>query len=284
MYQKTYEIQSGTTKINISKAIAGKELNCRLTYIAGFYGIDDGGSFKITFKIASDFEKLQTKNPSKNNYLKITSNNKEIEIKTQIKTFGTFDKTCLRPWGKEITIYISGGYLKEYDKIFIQFKNWNFQTFTERKFEFRCLVDPFSIAKYIKIPSSPKIDVVNADAHRLKVIAPTKTQVKKQFQVLIKLEDEWGNPCIDKKGIFIITKQPGLKLSKTQIKFTKGKALLTMQTNLEKTFFISVKYKTIQGNSNPIISRKKYIFNSYWADLHGQSNETIGTNNVDNYF
>ena len=38
------------------------------------------------------------------------------------------------------------------------------------------------------------------------------------------------------------------------------------------------------GETNPIIVRDEVAVARYWADLHGQSEETIGTNSIDSYF
>lgn len=284
MYQKTYKNKIGTSKLNIKKAIAGERINCRLIYQTGIYGIDDGGSIKILFRIVSDFEEFQFNNPKKNNYVKVSSSNKKVKIKIDSKSHGTHGKAYLRPWSRGFAIYFFRAYLQNNDKIYIDFKNWRQQTFCEKSFEFKVLVDPFATAKYIELPKSPEIEIMPSKPNRLIIVAPTKTNAGKQFKALIKIEDYWGNPCINQNDFFKIKQNKFLKIFQKKITFTKGRAEIHIQTFKETTVFIQAKYKNLKAISNPIIVKKEPKIYQYWADLHAQSEETIGTNDVSDYF
>ena len=118
---------------------------------------------------------------------------------------GTDDgKIDVRPWTKGLVLNFSNHYLKEGDEIYLDFKSWRMQTFGEKTFEFKVLVDPFATAKYLELPSSPVIKIIPDRAARLKVVAPTKVKAGAFFNFLVKIEDQWGNPCFNQDGVFLL--------------------------------------------------------------------------------
>lgn len=283
-YQKTYAKKIGTAKLNIKKAVAGQKLNCRLTYKAGFYGIDDNGSLKILFRLVSDFEEFQFTNPNQDNFLKISSNNENLKIQIDSRSSGALGKIYIRPWSRGFTLHLSESYLKENDEIFIDFNNWKIQTFYEKTFEFKVCVDPFATGKYIEIQKSPEIEIVPDKATQLKIVSPTQVKIDTSFEALIKIEDRYGNPCRYQNGVFVIQKNPMIQGVPKKVKFKNGKAILKLKIVNKGVYFIDADFGNISGKSNPIVVLEKPKFNHYWADLHAQSEETVGTNDVVDYF
>jgi|YNPMSStandDraft_2_1061718.scaffolds.fasta_scaffold02704_2 hypothetical protein len=286
--QNIYQNKIGKAKINIKKAIAGSKINCQLTYTVGELGIDESGSLKILFRIVSDCGELQFENEENDNYLKISSTNKNLKIIPYGKSTGLIGKIHERPWSKGIIVYFFGDYLKENDKIFFYFKNWRVQTFCEKKFQFKILVDPFATGRYISLPHSPHIEIIPDKPIKLVILAKTKTEINKKMQLLFKLEDQWGNPSFNSpESIIVINKNKYFKETKNKelkLKIKKGKLLaLLTPIKIGKTY-ISAKYNNHEYISNPIVIEEKVDFFNFWADLHGQSEETVGTNDINNYF
>lgn len=281
MYQEIYKNKIGATKVNVKKAKAGEKINCRLTYRAGIYGIDNSGSIKILFRMVSDFGKFQFNNSTENNYIKVSSNNQDVKFKIDSEFEG---KAYIRPWSRGFTIFFLGDYLKAGEEVYIDFKNWQQQTFCEKTFEFKILADPFATAKYIELPESPEIEIIPSEPARLIILAPTITKTEKKFNILIKLEDIWGNPCVNKNGFFAVEQNDALKIYKTKIAFTNGCVKINVQSCKETLTYIQAKYKELKTSSNPIIIKKNPLKYQYWADLHAQSEETIGTNSILDYF
>lgn len=284
MYQQIYKNKIGSAKMNIQKAKAGEKISCRLTYRAGVYGIDNSGSIKILFRMVSDFGEFQFDKPADDNYIKISSNNQDVKFKIVSKSTGAEGKIDIRPWTRGFMVILFGDYLSADEEIYFDFKNWRQQTFCEKTFEFKILVDPFATGKYIESPKSPEIEIMPSEPARLIILAPTITKTGKQFNVLIKLEDIWGNPCVNINGFFIIEHNDTLKINKTKIAFTNGCVKINVQALRETLTYIHVKYKELKTFSNPIIIKKNILRCNYWADLHAQSEETIGTNNILDYF
>lgn len=283
-YQKAYEDKVGSANLNVKKAIAGSKINCRLTYRVGTLGIDDSGSLKVLFRIITDSGELQCEDPQANNYVALTSSNKAVKILVTAKSGGLYGKIHTRPWSRGFIVNFSGNCLASGDEIYLDFKNWRVQTFCEKAFKFKILVDPFATAKYVELPRSPHLEIVPDRPHKLVIVAPTKVKLNKTFRFLIKVEDQWGNPCTNQNGIFAISQNKDLKHLPHKIRFTKGRAEIATRLGAEMTTYVKAKYNHLSSISNPITALAEPIYNHYWADLHGQSEETVGTNSVDDYF
>lgn len=286
-YQKYYENKAGSASVNIKKAVAGEKTGFLLTYETGELGIDDSGSLKVLFRIASDTAEPQFSDEKKENFVCVYSSNKKINIQIDARSEGTKGKMGIRPWSRGFCLIFSGNDLKKGDKIYIRFINYRMQTFCEGKFEFKILVDPFAIDKFIELPKSPTINITHGTPKKLVVIAPSKVRKDGVYPSLVKLEDKWGNVCFSLSGKFEITNYSVVGcLSK--VKFKDGKAELKIKPKFkisEKACFIKAQYHSLKAVSNPIIfdshkSSRKY----FWAELHGQSEETVGTNSIDSYF
>ena len=74
------------------------------------------------------------------------------------------------------------------------------QTFCEKTFEFKILIDPFATGRYVELPKSPEIEISPDQPERLVLVAPTKVGVNTPFNLLSRLEDGWGNPCTNVDG------------------------------------------------------------------------------------
>jgi len=283
-YQKIYEKKVGTAKLNIKEAVAGQRINCRLTYKAGFYGIDDSGSLKILFRLVSDFEEFQFTDSTKDNFVAISLSNKNLNIRVESQSSGALGKIYIRPWSRGFTLHLLESYLKEGDEIYIDFSKWKIQTFYEKTFEFKICVDPFATGKYIEIKKSPEIEVASDRATQLKIVSPTQVKIGTSFKALIKIEDQHGNPCRYQNGVFGMQENSMIQGIPKKVKFKNGKAILELMATSEGVYFIDANFGDIAGKSNPIVALEKPKYNHYWADLHAQSEETVGTNDVVDYF
>ena len=262
----------------------------KIEYKAGKFGIDDQGGIMIGMRPHFDGSKLQNKNPKKEGYVTVeTSTNIPVDFKIETRR-------SIRPLNKNI--YISClRYLNENDKIIIRLGDKRFgspglrlQTFCEKKFDFKMLIDPFATQDFIPLPDekNPEISIVPTDGISWKLIAPTHRRPNQKFNIFIKCEDKWGNPSnkVNKK-LFLSSNELIEGLPKS-VSFKKGSFSLTLR-NLkimkEDVYKITIKddKNDILNISNPlIIKQSKYIH--FWSDMHGQSRETIGTNTADEYF
>ena len=283
MYQKTYGPKIGTVKLNIKKATAGAPLNCRLTYRAGFYGVDDSGSIKVLFRIVSDYEEFQFDQPEKPNYVRISSSNKKVSFKVAAPSGGIFGKVYTRPWSRGFTIHVAEAYLDRDDEVYIDFVHWNTQTFYEETFEFRVLVNPFATAKYLQVPHAPEIELHADKPAKIVALAPTAVKKGERFRAFVRLEDRWGNPCREINGTFALQGEGKITLPK-QVTFRAGRAVFLARATATGTVSFHASYKQLRSRAHPIHVLARLPLRPYWADLHAQSEETVGTGSVYDYF
>ena len=245
------------------RVVAGSYRTCRLTYTAGFSGIDDTGSIKVVMRYATDCGLPQFDRPQAPNYTTArASNGARLQLRYD-------PKDNLRPWGKTIHLKVVQGFLRQGDRIDLTLGDrsggspgWRIQTFVEKSFELRVLVDRFATYSFERLPDSPKFRVVAGEPVRLVALAPTLAGAGEPIPVRSKLEDRWGNPVgRPRKRVFPAFRAPGFH---------------TLSVKDPRTGLV--------GRTNPILVSRGERYGRYWADLHGQSEETIGTNSIQDYF
>ncbi len=285
-YQKHYESKAGSASINIKKAQAGESVNCLLTYTAGELGIDNSGSLKVLFRLASDAAEFQFSNKKGANYAEVSVSNKNVRVDIDSRSEGTKGKMGLRPWSRGFRVIFTGSDIKKNDKVSIKFYNWRVQTFCEYGHQFKLLIDPFATDRFIELPNNPKIDIVNGEPYRIIVNAPTIVRKGEKYSALVKVEDRWGNPCYSVDGSVKISVDAGISCQ-PRASLKKGKAKVSLKPEAPRSLilFLRAQFKSLKGVSNPVLVKEKEdTLNHYWAELHAQSEETVGTNSIDSYF
>ncbi len=245
------------------KVLAGARLTVRYTYTVG-HPIDDTGSVKIVFRYAGDFQVPQFMDPAAPGFCSVTtSGDCRIEPRWD-------PKGHTRPWGRTLMLKVMGGYLDTGDTVTVVFGDtsggslgWRMQTFCEDSFEFKTLVDPIASYQFRELPDSPVLRVVPGAAVRTLCVAPSQVRVGRAFHYFIKEEDAWGNP------VRRPTRHRHSGFKRQGIRRVRGRGAACR----------------IEALSNPIAVVKDLPGHQrFWADLHGQSEETIGTNSIEDYF
>lgn len=242
---------------------AGAYTTIHYRFTAG-HPIDDSGYIKIVFRIVSDCGTPQFDNPGAPNYCSVhTTGDCHIEPRWD-------PKGHTRPWSRALYLQIRQGYLNRGESIHVVYGDtsqdspgWQMQTFCVRRFEFKTLVDPIATYEFKELPQSPVLTVTPGPPVRAVCIAPSQVCVQTPFSAYIKLEDQWGNPT----ALPVKISHPGW--DKQGIQVIHG---VDPSTNLTAT-------------SNPIKVVKRITqYHPYWADFHGQSEETVGSNPIEDYF
>ena len=269
---------------------AGSHQSFTLTYTCGRFGIDDSGSLRVVFRFATDQSNPQFKDPQGPGFTEVkASNNAVLECR--------FDpKGNIRPWDRTLQIKVVRGFMKEGDTITIRFgvtdhgsPGMRLQTFCEKRFEFRVLVDPIATYNFQTLPSQPSIRIVPGPPVRWFAVVPSICFTGKPFSMKIKAEDKWGNPT-NRAGTRlwlnssqVLSNLPGsVEIPKKS--FTKVVEELTAADEGELVITVlDVKGKELT-RSNPCRVVKSSEHSYFWGDLHGQSAETLGTNSAGDYF
>ncbi|MBL4700426.1 DUF3604 domain-containing protein [bacterium AH-315-I18] len=248
---------------SLAQIQAGAYCTAKLVYTTG-HPIDDSGYLKIAFRYAGDFGTPQFDQPNKPNYCTVTTTG-------DCRIVPRWDpKGHTRPWGKSLFLKVTGGYLDRDDTVTITFGNtteaspgWQMQTFCEDTFELKTLVDPIATYQFNELVPSPTFEIIPGKPAYAVCITPSLVQVDTPFFYHLKLEDQWGNPT----GLPTRLKHEG---------FTQSGVQRITQTDAASG---------LTAMSNPIeVVAALPALQPYWADFHGQSQETIGTNTIDDYF
>ena len=268
---------------------AGSNASFTLTYIAGLFGIDDSGSLRVCFRFASDQSNPQFDDPEGANYTTVEASNGAI---LQVR----WDpKGNVRPWDRTLWIKVVKGYLTEGDTITIRFgvtdhggPGMRLQTFCEDTYEFRVLVDPIATFNFQPLPVQPMIAIVPGAPERFVAVLPTRRRVNQEFALKLKGEDKWGNPsdkCDTRLNIEVDGAINGLPQS---VHLKPGEFKLEIQgLSVSEPGRVSVRLVDDNGNcvagSNPLVVENTELVH-FWGDMHGQTEETIGTGSADRYF
>jgi len=269
---------------------AGSFQSFTLTYTAGYFGIDDTGSLKIVHRFASDMGRPQFNDPKGWNYTTVEASNGAV---LEMQYDG---KRNIRPWDKTLFIRVVRGFLREGDRIIVRFGDRRqgspgirVQTFNEPTFEFRVLVDAWATYNYVELPEQPCISVVAGPPVLYKLILPTLRRRGQPFRLGFKGEDKWGNPSHKVNGTFRLKANRKIDGLPETIAVKPGDyAKVIDSLKVGETGDITIEAIDSAGKpvcaSNPLRIIESAVEEApllpYWADLHGQSEETIGTNSA----
>jgi len=257
--------------------IAGAFGQWTLTYTAGSYGIDEGGTLMIVQRTACDWQKPQFDQPDRPGYTTVsTTGNARLFPRFQ-------DKQHTRPWHTWcLAMDVRDGYLEPGDTVTIVLGDRSqgspgirAQSFVETNHEFRFLVDPTNAAMLQRLPSSPTFPIISGDPARLVCIVPTEMRVGDTADIFAKVEDRWGNPApVPGSVTFEITGNGSGHI--------EGNRLTPQEAG---TLYIHASAAGLTCLSNPLTIRDKPSdYHRFWGDLHAQTESTVGTGTEAEYF
>ncbi|MGI9465148.1 MAG: DUF3604 domain-containing protein, partial [Aestuariivirgaceae bacterium] len=269
---------------------AGSWQSFELVYTAGRFGIDDTGSIKVAMRFATDFGPVQFDDPAAPGYTTVmASNGAELECRWEFKR-------NIRPWSRALYIGIKKHFLAEGDTITIRFgdrtggsRGVRMQTYCETRFEFRVFVDAIATYDYVALPDSPQIAVVPGAPVTWRAVLPTLRSTGSPFRLSVKAEDAWGNPSDQVDCKLRIRPSRPVKNLPDEISFSQGEfAVVLDDLSAGEIGDITIDVIDMDGKivcqSNTLSIQADPDLLHFWGDLHGQSNETLGTNTAVEYF
>jgi hypothetical protein len=273
---------------------AGSYQSFTLVYTAGRFGIDDTGSIKIGFRFATDFGPVQFDDPKAPGYTTVeASNGAGLECRWEFKR-------NIRPWSRSLYIGIKKHFLKPDDTITIRFGDTRagspgirMQTYCESAFEFRVFTDVIATYDYVALPESPQVEVIPGPGVTWQAVLPTLVRVGEPFKLKIRSTDKWGNPSnrMNKTLQLTVTGADIRNVPETitiaEGKFAAIADALIMPAAGDASIIVTDADGAVLCTANPtraIADSTKSSSVHYWADTHGQSNETLGTNTAREYF
>lgn len=263
-----------------------------ITYIVGKHGMDNGGRLLVSWRTASDWGEPQFEHPTEPNYTTVFTSG-------QAKLKARFDpKGYIRPWGKSIVIDVYDGFLQEGETISIVLGDRSqgslgsrVQTFSQANFHLLVSVDPFGTGEFVTVGRTQPLRVVSGEVARLVGFAPSNVQAGEPFAVTVRVEDEWGNLCQRYSGKvqLRLTGEEQMLLGDYSISPADGgyKRFTGITVETEGVYRLEVRDEDrgIVAESNPVVvTAEKQQYQLFWGDLHGQTESTVGTGTVDEYF
>lgn len=269
--------------------IAGSYTSLTYTYTAGKFGIDDTGGIKICFRATSDIGKPQFTKPDAPNYV-------TVEASTSVGLEAMFDpRLNIRPWTQTLFIRTKSGFLRAGDRIIVRFGDrsggspgMRMQTNVEDTFEFRTFVDALATYEFVQLPCSPEIALIAGPATEFRLILPTERPAGAPFRLGIVPADRWGNPTAFPADRFSLSANVEVAGLPAELD-TAGRTTPLVIENLvapASDLVVSLRDEsgTVIARSNPLRLGPARALLPFWADMHGQSEETIGTNTAEAYF
>ena len=202
-------------------------------------------------------------------------------------------KLNIRPWDKTLMIRVMRGFLREGDTITVRFGDrrqgspgMRVQTFVEPTFEFRVLVDAIATCDYVELPVQPTIAIVAGPPVMWKAVLPTLRGVGESFRLGFKGEDKWGNPSDQVEGVFSLHAEPPGARPAGDVFDAARRARQIDRGSVGRRAGRPVdrgarrRRKRCSASATRCASPPTPPLRSYWCDLHGQSEETIGTNSA----
>jgi hypothetical protein len=277
----------GSATLTVPPSVeAGSFQSIELVYTAGYFGIDDTGSIKVVQRFASDMGRPQLDDPKAANYTTVeASNGAVLDVRYD-------PKMNIRPWDKTLMIRVVRGFLNEGDTITVRFGDrrqgspgMRMQTFVEPTFEFRVLVDAFATYNYVELPRQPSFAIVAGPAVTWKALLPTLRRTGEAFRLGVKGEDKWGNPSDQVEGRFSLRANLPVDGLPTDFSIRRGQPAMSIEgLSVVQAGDLLIDVLDSEGRvlcrSNPLRIAAGAPLRSYWCDLHGQSEETIGTNSA----
>ncbi len=262
----------------------------RLTYTVGRFGLDDTGAIRVMLRAMGDGGTLQTDDPTGYNYVTATTSS-GVPLGVEYSRYGTMP----RPRWKVLTIRVRGGFLREGDRIEIVFGDTSqgspglkLQSMVEPNFEFKVAADVCAVGHYTPIPNTPNIDIVPGEAALWRAVLPSLRRPGERFQFGLKAEDMWGNPTDRAQGILVLEPNMPVEGLPAQVDYPLGQRAMTFENlSVEEPGILRITVRNEAGDdvarSHPLVIQDG-PYGGYWADLHGQSGESIGIGTSKDYF
>ena len=284
--------------IGYAKLISPKEIvvgeTCTLVieFHVGSYGIDDGGNIRIAWRRVSDWESPQFTDPVGYGYTTVwTDGAAKVTL---------FQEPYERPFSNSLRINISDGYLKEGDLIRITIgdtsqggKGSRAQSYCESAHEIRVFSDPFGTYRFFECEERLKMSIVSGEPHEIQAVIPASVNPGKDFDIVVRCLDKFGNPCSTFKGDielsipeldgleYCITRRVSMRSSDCGKVRLSGNKVWTKGPFHVKAVCAAWDFKTY---SNACFCQDPTQLDLYFGDMHGQNDLTIGTGSLDEYF
>jgi len=277
--------------------IAGSYDTWKIVYHVGRYGIDDGGRIRIARRSVSNSMRPQLDEPETPGYTTVWTN-RDVGLEAGfVPVPGGPRAGHIRPFGSAFQVDVRDGSLYEGDRVVVTFGDTGggspgirMQTFREQEHIFKVLVDPFGTGLFKEIEGSPRVKVVGGPANEIQVVAPSQVVAGSQFKITVRALDIHGNRSDDYRCTIALESEDPEALLPGDYTFQEedlgARTLTGAVLSTPGLHHITVTDdEGRRASSNPIlVLEDEPEYNLYWGDMHGQTKQTVGTGDLDEYF
>ncbi len=253
------------------RVTAGAYGTWRLRYTVGASGIAKGGSIRIYTDSDTDWGIPQVTAPTQAEYLTVHAP-AEARVHVLVEEI------------KSLSLRVQGRALRPGETVEVTFGDQSgggpgsrAQTFLEAKRYFWVAVDANGDGSHHTLPNSPHVTIVGGKAKKLVAVAPSTVVRGEEFRLLVRAEDEWGNPCHDYQGTVslgadgVLLPESALHLDFQRndhgVKVVEGCRASDVGTHRVEVRDAELGFS---ARSNPILATEiRPEHNLYWADPHG---------------
>jgi len=259
---------------------AGSNATFKLVFTAGRFGMDDTGSIRICTRQVSDVGRPQFTDPAALNYVTAeASNGAKLTLEFS-------PKLTMRPWSRTLTVTVARGFLAPGDTLTVRLGDQRggspglrMQTYCEEKFHFLVLADVFATCNWALLPVQPHVQVVSGPPVRPLAILPTRRAPGEAFSLLLRADDRWGNPTALPAGRHALRSSAPVAGLPASFDWPEGACAHRIERlSADATEALTIHWGDTASNPMRVAGE---ALTPYWADLHGQSGETVGTGRID---
>ncbi len=287
-----FSSQLGTAMLLDTKPLVAGSMSClRFEYTVGAYGMEDSGALRLAWRMVSDWQIPQFTCPEASGYTSVYTTAK-VELSLSYER-------AVRPYTNSILVRVVRGSLKAGDTLTLTLGDRSLggagarvQSHMEKNHEFRMYTDATGSGVYKMVGEPLCVDIVAGYPKNMKVILPGSVNPGELFSPRVLFLDENGNPAIAPKDDlsckWIHAKGDTLQHLPRALSFVSQDNSLCAQNvavDKEGFFYLHVHSESegISASSNPCLcsaSKEKLFF----ADMHGQNANTLGTGTLDEYY
>lgn len=259
-----------------------------ITYTVGAIGMDDGSRLKVAANVTSDWGPPQFDDPGADNYCTAETTG-DAEVTGSFRTDGH-----VRPWRDTIVVDVYDGALAEGEEIVITLgdrsggsQGFQAQSYPESDFTLIGLVDAFETGEFVRLEDTIHFDVVAGSARSLRAVAPSTVELDQEVTVSVSAHDYWGNVVSSYDGTLRVADDRDSVEAREVSTTEDGVAHFLVRITEPSVYRLDITDPNgdLATTTNPIrCGLDGDGSRTYWGDIHGQSEETVGTGTIHEYF
>lgn len=276
----------GTAEVSPGGAFAVSTFGTwTVTYRAGRFGVDDGGAILLA-GATEDASRPQLDDPAAEGYVTVRT-----DADARLEAVYRND-AWVRPWSRGLKITVRDGSLAPGDEVTVVLGDradgspgWRLQSFPERRHVFAVLVDAFGTGEFYWLPEQPAIEIVPGPRASIDLVLPSCATEGQALHGHVRVCDARGNPVRGPCGTAVIEGQAEGLPAEVDLwcGITPFGPVTFRGSSVQR---LDVRSGDMAGQSNPVdvTATGATELPILWADLHGQTAETVGTGTVAEYF